>query len=79
MYKLPNILRSKGNQKKKFGQLEHNMRKLFHEKSYTKSGGEPIPRPFSKKSKLNLSLDQFSKVLYCLFWFYAKLRAIEMY
>ena len=30
----------------KFGQLiEYNMRKIFLEKSYTKSAGEPIPRP----------------------------------
>ena len=35
--KLPNILRSKGNQTMKFGQLiEYNMRNIFIEKSYTK-------------------------------------------
>ena len=34
---LPNILRSKGNQTMKFGQLiECNMRNIFLEKSYTK-------------------------------------------
>ena len=38
----------------KFGQLiEYNMRSIFLEKSYTKSGAESIPKPFSKKSKLN--------------------------
>ena len=43
----------------KFGQLiEHNMGNIFHEKSYTKCGGETIPRPFSKKSKLSISLGQ---------------------
>ena len=43
----------------KFGQLiEYNMRNTFVEKSYTKYGGETIPRPFSKKSKLIISLDQ---------------------
>ena len=43
----------------KFGQLiEYNMRNIFVEKSYAKYGGETIPRPFSKKSKLSLSLDQ---------------------
>ena len=56
---LPNISRSKGNQIMKFGQLiEYNMRNTSVEKSYTKYGGETIPRPFSKKSKLIISLDQ---------------------
>ena len=56
---LPNISRSKGNQAMKFGQLiEHNMRNIFVEKSYTKCAGETIPRPLSKKSKFSISLDQ---------------------
>ena len=57
---IPNIPRSKGNQTMKFGQMiEYNMIKIsFFEKSYTKCGGETIPRPFFKKSKLKLSLDQ---------------------
>ena len=56
---LPNILRSKGNQTMKFGQLiECNMRNIFLEKSYTKCGGETSPRPFSEKLKLSISLDQ---------------------
>ena len=56
---LPNISRSKGNQTMKFGQLiEYDMRNAFVEKSYTKSDGKTIPRPFSKKSKLSISLDQ---------------------
>ena len=43
----------------KFGQImEYNMRNIFIEKSYTKCGEETIPRPFSKISKLRLSLDQ---------------------
>ena len=43
----------------KFGQLmEYNMRTIFLEKSFSKCDGETIPRPFSKKSKLNISLDQ---------------------
>ena len=64
----------------KFGQLiEHNMRNIFHEKSYTKCDGETIPRPFSKKSKLSISLGQESKVLYGLFLLFAKLRAIKIY
>ena len=56
---LPNILRSKGNQTMKFDQLiEYNMRNIFVEKSYTKCAGEIIPRPLSKKTKLNTSLDR---------------------
>ena len=55
---LPNISRSKGNQAMKLGQLiEYSMRNIFLQKSYTKCGGETIPRPFSKKSKLSISLD----------------------
>ena len=43
----------------KFGQLiEHNMRKIFVERSYTKCAGETIPKPLSKKSKFSISLDQ---------------------
>ena len=50
--KLPNTLRSKGNQTMKFGQLiEYNMRNIVLEKSYIKCGGGTIPRPFSQKSK----------------------------
>ena len=56
---LANISRSKGNQAMKFGQLiEHNKKIIFLEKSYAKYGGETIPRPFSKKSKLRISLNQ---------------------
>ena len=43
----------------KFGQLiEHDIKNIFLEKSYTKRGGETINRPFSKKLKLSISLDQ---------------------
>ena len=56
---LPNISRSKVNQIMKFGQLiEHNMKIIFLEKSYTKCGGETILRSFSKKSKLSIYLNQ---------------------
>ena len=59
IYILPNISRSKSNQAMKFGQsVEYNMRNIFIEKSYTKCDGKTIPTPFSKKSKLNISLDQ---------------------
>ena len=48
----------------KFGQLvEHNMRNIFLEKSYTQYGGVAGPRPFYKKSKLTISLDEQSEML----------------
>ena len=60
----------------KFGQLiEYNMN-IFVQKSYAKFAGETIPRLLSKKSKLNLSLDQYGEVLSSLFLLYANLRAI---
>ena len=69
---------SKGNQKIKFGQLiEYYIINIFFENS--KCGGETIPRPFSEKSKLSISLDQLSKVLYSLFLLYAKLRTVKIY
>ena len=41
------------------GQLiEDNMKSIFLERSYTKCEGETIPRPFSKNSKLSISLDK---------------------
>ena len=43
---LPDISRNQGNQTMQFGQLiEYNMRNIFIEKSFTKCGGETIPRP----------------------------------
>ena len=63
----------------KFGQLiEYDMRNTFFQKSYAKCGGETIPRSFSKKLKLSISLDQKPKFLNCLFSLYAKLRAVEI-
>ena len=55
---LSNISRSKGNQL-----IKYNMRNAFLEKSYAKCDRETIPRPFSEKSKLSISLDQKCKVL----------------
>ena len=64
----------------KFGQLiECNMKNIFLEKSYTKYGGETSPRLFTKKLKLAISLDQWSKALCSLLLLYDKLRAIEIY
>ena len=55
---LLNISRSKSTQTMKFGQLvEYNIRNIFHEKSYTKCGGETSSRPFSWELKLSRSLD----------------------
>ena len=54
---LPNvsIWKSKGNQTIKFGQLtEYYMRNIF----IKKCGEGTIARPFSKKSKLSISLNQ---------------------
>ena len=76
IYILPNTLRKKRNQIMKFGLLiEYNVRNIFLEKSCTKCSGESSRRPFSGKSKLRISLDQQSKVLYSLFLLYPKLRA----
>ena len=74
---LPNISRGKYIQMK-FGQLlEYNMRNIFLEKPFTISGEITIPRPFYKKPKLSISLDQQSKVLVSLYLLYAKLRAVK--
>ena len=63
----------------KFGELiECNMRNISVEKLYTKCGVETIPRPFSQNSKLTISLDQWSKVLYSLLLLYANLWAMEI-
>ena len=54
-----NISSNKSNQSIKFDQLiENKMKIIFLQISYTKCGGENIPRPFSKKSKLSIYLDQ---------------------
>ena len=55
---MTSILKSKGNQKMKFGQLIEYKMKIFLEKSFTECDGETIPRWFSIKSKLSTSLDQ---------------------
>ena len=38
--------------------MEYNTRNILLEKSYIQCGRETIPRPFPKKSKLSISLDQ---------------------
>ena len=75
---LPNISRTKDNQAMKFGQLiEYNMRNISPEKSYTKWGGETIPRLFPEKSKLSISLDPKSKVLHSLFLFVCQVEGYQ--
>ena len=49
---LHNISRSKGNQTIKYQLIQYNMKNVFLKKSYTKSGGETIPRPVCKSPKL---------------------------
>ena len=59
IHMLANISRNRENQAMKFGQLiEYNMRNIFLRISYTNCNGDTIVRPFSKKSKSNISLDQ---------------------
>ena len=77
------ISRSKENRAMKFGHLiEYNMRNIFLKKSCSKCSGETIPiisRPFCKKLKSRISLDQQSNVLNILFLLYAKLSTIKIY
>ena len=57
IHALPNISKSKGNQTIQFGQLiEHNMRNIILQKSYTKCKGENIPRPLVYKFSLYTKL-----------------------
>ena len=49
------------------------MKTIFLEKSYEKLGGKTNPRLFPKKSKLSISLDQQSKVLYNLLLLYVQI------
>ena len=48
------------------------MKNIFLEKLYTKRRGETIPRTFSEKVKLSISLLQQSNVLYSLLLLYVK-------
>ena len=50
---LRNISRYRINQTMKFGQLvEYNIRNIYLNRSYTKCGGNTIPKVFSKNSNL---------------------------
>ena len=75
---LPNISRGKDNQIIKFGQLkEYNLRKRFLEKSYPKYSGKASTRPFSKSSKLSISLAQLSQMLKSLFLLYVQAKIYQ--
>ena len=77
---LSNISRSKSNRTMKFGQLiECNMRNIFLKNSFTKCVEETIPKPFPKKSKLSISLDQQSIQLIQLFYYILFYWVIEIY
>ena len=53
------MLRSKGNQTMKFGQLiECNIRNILFGKSFTKCSGETSFQHFSEKLKMSISLNQ---------------------
>ena len=77
---LPNISRGKGNQTVKFIQLiEHNVRNIFLEKSYTICGGGTSPKPFSKNQNwANLWVNSLMFSTLC-FYCISKSRAIEIY
>ena len=63
IHTLSNMSRSKGNQANIFGGLiEYKITNIFLQNSYTKCGRKTSLRPFSRKSKLIISLDQQSKV-----------------
>ena len=65
---MTNISGSKDNQATETDQLlKYNCRNIFLEKSYTKRGGKTIPRPFPKKSKLSISLNQYPSFIYFAF------------
>ena len=69
---LPNISKSKVNQTMKSRQfMEYYITNIFLEKSFTKYGGETVPTPFFKKSKLKISLDRQPNILYSLFLLHA--------
>ena len=62
---LPTISRNKGNQIIKLRKLiECNVRNISLGKSYAKCGEEDRPRSFYKHSKLSISQDQQSGILY---------------
>ena len=73
MHILPNILRSKGNQIMKFGQLiEYNMTSIFLEKSYKQCDGETIFGTFYKKIKIECTSGRLLSKYFSLQSFFTK-------
>ena len=77
IHELSKILRSKSNQKIKFGQLiECNIKNIFLENWCAKWGKGASPRSFYKNSKLSISLAQWSEMFFSLFLLYNQ---VEIY
>ena len=75
----PNISRSKDNQTMKFGQLiEDNMRKFFLEKRYLNCRGENCFKSVPEKSKLCMSLELHSEILYRLLLLYVRMEDYQV-
>ena len=55
------------------------MSNIILKKSYTECSGENSLRPFSKISKLSVTLDQQAKFLCSLIYYISKSRVIEIY
>ena len=70
--------RSEENRTVKFDQLME-VRNTFLEKPYIKCRGDTIPRPFSKRSKLSIFLDEQCKLLYNWYLLYVKLSAMKIF
>ena len=62
----------------KFGQfIEYNMINIFFKKILKKIVRETNHKPFSKQSKLSISLDQLFQHLYSLFSFYVQVKSYQ--
>ena len=60
---MPQKSRSKGDQTIKLGQLTEQKREIVFLENYTQGGRVTSRKPFSKTSKLNMSLDQKFDIL----------------
>ena len=77
---LSNISRSKYNWTLKFGQLiEYNMRNIFVQKSYTKCGGETIPRSFSKNIEIEYISGSITLNFNTVCFFFMLIKGISKY
>ena len=72
IYILPNISRSKSNQI-----IEYKITSLFLGNSYTTCSRETGLRPFLKRSKLSISLDQRSEYFYILFLLFVQVKRFQ--